>query len=740
MPIIEKGSAPFQPYARLMNIIGDQLITDKKVAVIEIIKNSYDADAENVAVRFFNLENFGKGYLTEKERPYIEIEDDGDGMPLTIIKNVWLRPATPHKLDKKRQHLNFTKKNRVIQGEKGIGRFAIHKLGEKIELYTKTIESDEVRLELDFTEFNPEKADLFNQPPANYKLLNEVENHWSVSDTPNEIQKGKGTLIRIFNLREHWGRKDFEDLIKAINRLIPPSDPNSEDFSLTLIKDFDVKLFIDKTEFKASNLINFEDVIERAPFQLRGWVTKEGVLNMFYRATKTNRSVINEINLLNEKDLAKYNYDSWAIKNWFTKLVRKPHCGEIKFSLYAYDLTSFEKTSDTKDLKTFVKDNFVYVFRDGVRVYPFGEQGFDWLNLDKLRSYYKAGQFLSYNDLIGFVYISQEHNPLLRDTTSREGLNNIDNAYDDFKSLLTAVVEIFTAETKIDKEKIKLDRNKSFRSSNDVLLKSFNSLKKNLEKIDDKDTLTKANNFLDTVQKHTDLMKDRMETVEDLAGLGMAVEKASHDAIMLLSQMRINVQEFLVKVKNKNFSNPEAIEMLTVLDENLSVVYEEMQIIQPLFKFQRKSIQNVSVYDSIEKVKKYFRRDLESRIEVSVQRDNDIVVVTNVGLILQVLINILDNSIYWVNKGEGSPMKIIFKIDSTNNTLIIADNGPGIRADAVPMVFSEFFSLKSDGRGLGLYIVKEILYRVGAEISIIEEESRKTLPGANFIIYFNREQ
>ena len=101
MAIIKRDSQPFQPYARLMNIIGDQLITNKIVGVIEVVKNCYDADAENVQVRFLNMSNFGKSYFTEKEQSYIEIEDDGDGMTLATIKNVWLRPATPIKLEKR---------------------------------------------------------------------------------------------------------------------------------------------------------------------------------------------------------------------------------------------------------------------------------------------------------------------------------------------------------------------------------------------------------------------------------------------------------------------------------------------------------------------------------------------------------------------------------------------------------------------------------------------------------------
>ena len=113
---------------------------------------------------------------------------------------------------------------------------------------------------------------------------------------------------------------------------------------------------------------------------------------------------------------------------------------------------------------------------------------------------------------------------------------------------------------------------------------------------------------------------------------------------------------------------------------------------------------------------------------------------TNNGLILQVLINLLDNALYWVNKNETKKKDIAFRISTSDNTLIIADNGPGIRDDVEPLIFNEFFSLKSDGRGLGLYIVKEILLRINAEIFVIQEEKKKILPGANFLIKFNNEQ
>jgi len=735
MAIIKKDSQPFEPYARLINIIGDQLITSKIVGVIEVIKNCYDADAENVRVRFFNVQNRGKDYLTEKEQPYIEIEDDGDGMTLGVIKDVWLRPATPYKLDKKKNKNNTTQKGRIIQGEKGVGRFAIHKLGEKIEVFTKTENSDEIKLLLDFTEFNPEKINLFNQ--QDYKLLSEVKNEWFVQKPAEEIKKTKGTLIRIFKLREGWEKEDFKQLRTAANKLLSPYDPNSEEFSIKLLSDFNIDIYNDEVEISKAGTATFQGVIEKAHFKMKGTISEPGILKFEYESALTNRKVKREINLLNKESQREFQYDLFAFEKYLSK-ANKLLCGNFKFSLYSFDLT--DNLSITKEDKEFIRHNFVYVYRDGVRVYPFGEKEMDWMELDKLRSVVKAGRFLSYNDLMGFVYITQEENAILKDATNRQGLMDIDGAYDHFRHSMLAVTEILNTESKIDKEKKKASKNKSYSNYSAVVKKSFASLKSNLEKINDLDTLKTANLLFETIETHTALMKDRMETVEDLAGLGMAVEKASHDALMLLAKMRGNIKDFKAKAKKKNYKEEELAELLNELDESLNFVYEEMQIIQPLFKIQRKAIQEVSVCESIEKAVRYFRRELENKINVQVIKDKDLAVKTNNGLILQVLINLIDNAVYWVNKNETKKAEIVFQIKTQDDTLTVADNGPGIREDIEPLIFNEFFSLKSDGRGLGLYIVKEILLRINAEISVIQEDKQKLLPGANFLVKFNHEK
>ena len=745
MAIIEKNKQPFEPYARLMNILGDQLITDKKVAVIELVKNCYDADAKNVQVRFLNMNNYGKNYLSENEQPYIEIEDDGEGMTINTIRTVWLRPATPNKLKKKNIQDIRTKLGRKIQGEKGIGRFAIHKLGERIQLFTKAFSDNEIKVDIDFTEFNPEKYDLFNQTITDQKLLKDIDINWSIQNPAEEIIKPNGTLIRISHLRgEEWTKNDYDDIYKAIQRLVTPYDENAEYLGVEFKSDFSVELFVNNQIHTNEKTITFADVIDRAQYKMFGCVSTEGILTFNYKSIAPIRKIKNrEINLFDDSSLSnKFNYSSVAINEW-KKLQRKsPKCGSFCFSFYAFNLKNPDRNIYTKDLEEFTKDNFVFLYRDGIRVYPFGEKGYDWLDLDKLRSTKRAGNFISYNDLTGFVYISQEKNPLLKDASNRQDIMDIDGALQDFKSIVTAITEIFNVEIKIDKGVTELAKRKniSFKDSESLLSRSFDELRKILEKTQNKEILEKANKFLKSVHNHNITVKDRMATVEDLAGLGMAVEKSSHDALMILKKMRINVKDFKVKAKNQDYSSKDLIKLLSEIDENLEFVYEEMQIIQPLFKIQRKAISDVSVYENIEKVKKYFRREIENKIDIQIIKDKDIVVKTNTGLVLQVLINLLDNAIYWVNKGVKKKKEILFKINTKNNSILLADNGPGIREDVEPLIFQEFFSLKSDGRGLGLYIVKEILLRINAEISVIQDDTKKVLPGANFLIKFNNEE
>jgi signal transduction histidine kinase len=134
-------------------------------------------------------------------------------------------------------------------------------------------------------------------------------------------------------------------------------------------------------------------------------------------------------------------------------------------------------------------------------------------------------------------------------------------------------------------------------------------------------------------------------------------------------------------------------------------------------------------------VERYYQRELRFNINFKLEGD-DIIVSTNLGLMMQVFINLVDNAVYWLNQKKGGKRSIIVRIDNVNRNVVFADDGPGISEELSEIVFSEFYSTKAEGRGLGLYIVRELLDRIGATISVITTDGLKILPGANFLIQF----
>src|SRR5690606_10616456 len=176
-----------------------------------------------------------------------------------IIRDVWLKPATPNKIKKKKNkgEVKLTNKRRIMQGEKGIGRFAVQKLGDKISVYSKKLNGVEAELKINFTDYDQDQQlDLFkdDNEQFQYKFLDEVKNEWAENDIPKVIKKPKGTLIRIKNLRETWTKKDLSSLFKSFQNLVTPTIPDNDIKLLKLnyqpVKDFDIKILIDGVDYQ----------------------------------------------------------------------------------------------------------------------------------------------------------------------------------------------------------------------------------------------------------------------------------------------------------------------------------------------------------------------------------------------------------------------------------------------------------------------------------------------------------
>ena len=207
-----------RPYARLLTMLGDQLIKNERIALVELIKNAYDADADRVEIRF---EDFNKD-MSHNEASRIVVRDDGTGMKFETVRTQWMNPAAPQKyLDKLDGSGKTPGKKRVIQGDKGIGRFAVLKLGRVVTITTRPDEADlETVLVYNFSRFddefvseNDKRKDIF---------LDEIKVECLQSEPTKLPGAEHGTMIEIQNLKGIWNETIIKQLCRDVSNLTDP--------------------------------------------------------------------------------------------------------------------------------------------------------------------------------------------------------------------------------------------------------------------------------------------------------------------------------------------------------------------------------------------------------------------------------------------------------------------------------------------------------------------------------------
>jgi len=745
--IIDKGKLNPRPYARLLTMLSEQLIKNKLIALMELIKNSYDADANWVQVRFENFENFGKKDLKESENPFIEIEDDGDGMSFDSIKDAWMNPASPDKYYKRKRGKDITKKGRIIQGEKGIGRYAIYKIGYTVEIFTKERDkqSNEIYLKSDLSAYDDELLEWVDRKESGGPIyIDEISSYYEINDKPKRIvekeidicgkilkRKSHGTLIRITNLKHNWKKEDVEKLNSECKSLVPP-------FSET---DFMISTTYSEEDIEFTELVDLDDILDMSLLKVEGNVDRNGYCTYILNGEKGELDILAQTE---DKDfIANVFYD----KNY--KPVRKPECGPFQFKFYIYDLRGDEETSqlyldgNTKDI---IRSHRIYLYRDSIRVYPYGDPDDDWLQLDILRGTRRAGDYLSNDQTIGYVSISAKDNPALKDKTNREGLLEIGNAFGDFKSLICGLLGYIKKEF----DKVKTKRTKRIKSIKSRLLVShsnikndFTLLEKHLKTREDSDGLKVKNILEKEYGEERKLFEDRVEIVEDLAGVGIAVDMASHDLMLMMGRAKETLNFLISMTDSKDLNLEKLKDDLDKLYGQFSFISDQLHGIQPLFRSSRRRSKPYRIKEIAKKIQFYYNvpiEELSIKID-SIEKGPPLIIKCPEAVLLQLFINLMDNSVYWLkSKGVENP-EIKIAIDGVKYQVIFADNGPGVAEEDVNYIFDAFFTTKGlKGRGLGLYIARQLLERFDYEIEYIVKDKDKILSGANFLINFGKSE
>lgn len=235
----------------------------------------------------------------------------------------------------------------------------------------------------------------------------------------------------------------------------------------------------------------------------------------------------------------------------------------------------------------------------------------------------------------------------------------------------------------------------------------------------------------------------RAESTESLAAVGLSVETAAHDIMSVLHRGLIALDSLILDTQKsgtlaKDFINRELISLRGMF----SFVESQLKGIQLLFKSTKQRRRDIRVREVLQKVHKLFEASLKKEgiaFEI-VEQGSPLVAKTTDAVLLQLFLNLFDNAVYWL-KSKSGKRHIEVLLDGDEERLIFSDNGPGVAPDDAPYIFEPFFSGRGeDGRGLGLYIARQLLERHDYSIELADTKRERVLPGANFVVSFVQEE
>lgn len=204
-------------------LIGRDLITDRVTALFELVKNCYDANANVVTVHFNNVSPDSKGISS------IVIDDDGYGMSFEDVRDKWMVIGTS---SKRRNKISPSPYSRRCVGEKGIGRFAVDKLGDYITIKTKKKgEKQWLTVTIDWTKYEDQAMAEGEQD----LLFTDVDNNFQYQSCDDDSISG--TQIAISHIREAWTKSDVERFLRESSRITSPYYPQIYPFLIQVYAD-----------------------------------------------------------------------------------------------------------------------------------------------------------------------------------------------------------------------------------------------------------------------------------------------------------------------------------------------------------------------------------------------------------------------------------------------------------------------------------------------------------------------
>ena len=695
-----------RPAGRHILTIGRDLIQDPYAAVLELVKNSYDADAVSCHIKFMCDD--------EKKEVTVVILDDGHGMSEETVEGKWMVPSTDDKAKRK-----TSPNGRIMQGRKGIGRYAASILGN--ELFLETV-SNKVKTSLyvNWDDF------------AKAEFLDDVEILIESAPTQEENM----TKLTISGGEEYYNQwsleKQYIKLISELKKLKAPLDDYSEDrFGFSIYLQVLSSYFPDYSE---EHIINPYPLFDLFDYRISGTVFQNGKGNLEYSTQKTG-SVYKE----------RISFD----------INQATHCGVVEFDIRVYDR---EPAAIEKLIERGLKDengnylgklearrlldsyNGLGVYRNGFRIRPLGDANYDWLTLNEQRVQ-KPTIRIGSNQVIGLVKIESEEKSGLIEKSARDGL--IDNeAFESLISLTRLIIEQLEIRRFEYRKKAGLSRKIISVEKEIERLYSFDSFRDSLNTVftEHNASAVLRASILELVaqkEKETSLflnkIKESFAIYQGQATLGKIINVVLHEGRKPLNFFKNNkkiIEMYYQSIQNEDFSCfDDLIDILDGFDRNTDVLINLFSKIDPLAMGKRGSKKPIiikkeiimawTVFESESKgIELLISEDLEESQCIGWKQD-----------LYSVFTNLFENSIYWINtKQEKKSSTIIIDIHNDKNGVVYIDyldSGPGIDKSLINsgLIFEPEFSTKPNGTGLGLSIAGESARRLGFELKVLDNDN-----------------
>lgn len=710
---LDESQVRFSVDAGIINRLGKELVGRHETAVSELVKNAYDADATEVKLIFENAWQL-LGTL--------HIEDNGLGMTRDQLINGFMRLSSSEKI-----HNPISERySRTRAGRKGIGRFATQRLGNKLTIITQTLDAAEaIKITIDWDKFETDK-DLLS-------ITNQIE---LVPKTKDE-----GTDLIIEGLREGWTDAMIKRVFRYTSELLQPfplskkrkkeekkkSDPGFKSF------------YFRKDGEEVTPIVDEEEAIfKHSLAEIEGYVMDDGQGCWALKSDKL--SFPQEVFLIgnNEKDRD-------DITTPFN-LIKGLH---FKTYYFIYDANLF-----TPGSFTFIRDlgyekGGIKLYRNGFRVLPYGEQGDDWLALDRSNNRSIVLGPHANRSFFGFVELFDEKGDF-EETSSREGLIENDALKElvsfVYRSIIGAVVKVSdlrgrkglasqkdfqrreeTPTEKVDSAVAKMEEFFDEQSTTDE-----NSSESGKSKEDFKEAFKEFKQAREEEKKKTQLLIDENNMLRILAGLGLVIGEFVHEVKRFLPGFDADINFLKEAVKGYK----EAIERVDLLDENIRAFTAYTSYFnKAISRNVLRDLEPIELRDVV--------RDFERVIETDIKRSKikfhkhifegyDLFTIPmHPSEWASILFNLYTNSKKAINRNKKEG-EIQIKCGKENDFVYIefSDNGDGIPKENEEFIFNAFYTTTSAanhlandadslvGTGLGLKIVKDIIEAYGGSIYV----------------------